>query len=58
MITSILGMIIGLLVAIFGLYYLVKEKQDKESLKIYGIISSIGFIIFIASLLYLIFVAL
>ena len=55
MITSILGMIIGLLVAIFGLYYLVKEKQDKESLKIYGIISGIGALVFICSLLYLIF---
>ena len=38
MIISIIGMLIGALVAGVGVYYLIKEKQDKESVKIYGII--------------------
>ena len=36
MIISIIGMLIGALVAGVGVYYLIKEKQDKESVKIYG----------------------
>lgn len=42
MIISVIGMLIGALVAGVGVYYLMKEKQDKESVKIYGIISGIG----------------
>lgn len=42
MIISIIGMLIGALVTGFGVYYLIKEKQDKESVKIYGIISGVG----------------
>lgn len=48
MIISIIGMLIGALVAGAGIYYLAKEKQDKESVRIYGIISGIGGVIFIA----------
>lgn len=51
---SIIGMLIGALVAGAGIYYLVKEKQDKESAKIYGIISGVGGVIFIAMLVKLI----
>ena len=39
MAVSITGMIIGALVAAFGLYYLCKEKQDRE-LKFGAIISA------------------
>lgn len=55
MIISIIGMIIGVMVVAFGLYYLMKERHDKESFKIYGIISSIGGIVFVGMLVKLIF---
>ena len=54
MIISVIGMLIGALVAGVSVYYLMKEKQDKESVKIYGIISGIGGVIFIAMLVKLI----
>ncbi|MCD8056624.1 MAG: hypothetical protein LUE25_07980 [Clostridiales bacterium] len=50
MVISIIGAVAGLLIAAFGLYYLVKEWKDPESKKIYGIISGIGAVIFIAML--------
>ena len=53
MIISIIGMLIGALVAGVGVYYLIKEKQDKESVKTYGIISVIGCVVFIVSLIIL-----
>ncbi|MCD8326721.1 MAG: hypothetical protein LUC90_08625 [Lachnospiraceae bacterium] len=48
MVVSIIGAIIGALIAAFGLYYLFKEWKDPESKKIYGIVSGIGGVIFIA----------
>ena len=51
MIVSIIGMIIGIMAAVFGLCYLVKEKQDPESVKIYGIISIIGGAVFVIMLI-------
>ncbi len=54
MIISIIGMLIGALVAGVGVYYLIKEKRDKESVKIYGIISGVGGVIFIGMLVKLI----
>lgn len=51
MVVSIIGAIIGALIAAFGLYYLIKEWKDPESRKIYGIISGIGGVIFIAMLI-------
>ena len=54
LIISIIGMLIGALVAGAGIYYLIKEKRDKESVKIYGIISGIGGVILIAMLVKLI----
>ena len=42
MIVKIIGLIIGLLVLGAGIYYLVKEKQDAESRKIYTGVSVIG----------------
>lgn len=54
MIISIIGMLIGALITGAVICYLVKEKQDKESVKIYGIISGVGGVIFIAMLVKLI----
>ena len=54
MIISIIGMLIGALVAGVGVYYLIKEKRAKESVKIYGIISGVGGVIFIGMLVKLI----
>ncbi len=51
MVVSIIGAIIGALVAAFGLYYLVKEWKDAESKKIYGIVSIVGLVIFIVMLI-------
>lgn len=55
MIISIIGMLIGALISGAGIYYLLKEKQDKESVKIYGIISIIGGIVFVGMFVKLIF---
>ena len=38
---KIIGLIIGILVLGAGAYYLVKEKQDPESRKIYTVVSVI-----------------
>ncbi len=51
MVISIIGAIIGAMIVTFGLYYLVKEWNDPESKKIYGIISGVGGVIFIAMLI-------
>lgn len=45
MLIKILGLIIGILVLCAGLYYLIKEKADPESKKIYGIVIAIGAVI-------------
>ncbi len=42
MAVKIIGLIIGILVLGAGVYYLVKEKQDPESRKIYTVVSVIG----------------
>ena len=47
MIVNIIGIIIGILVAIGGIYYSAKEKHDEESRKIYRIVTIIGIIIVI-----------
>lgn len=47
MVISIIGAIIGAMITAFGLYYLVKERKDPESRRIYGIVSGIGGVIFI-----------
>lgn len=52
---KIIGLIIGILVLGTGIYYLVKEKDDKESKKIYTIISVIGSVIAVVCTLLLIF---
>lgn len=50
MVVKIIGTIIGALIFGTGLYYLVKERNDKESRKIYGIISGIGSVVFVVML--------
>ncbi len=42
---QIIGLIIGILVLGAGIYYLVKEKQDPESKKIYTIVSVVGAVV-------------
>lgn len=54
MIVKISGAVIGLLVLVAGVYYLVKEKNDKDSKKIYSIISIIGTVMLIISTVLLI----
>lgn len=54
MIFNICGLIIGLLILGAGLYYLLKEKEDKESRKIYSITACVGAAILIVMLIRLI----
>ena len=54
MIIKILGAVIGLLVLVAGIYYLVKEKNDKDSKKIYSVISLIGAVLLAVSAVLLI----
>lgn len=46
--------IIGLLVLCAGIYYLIKEKNDPESKKIYSVISAVGAIVSVVCILLLI----
>ena len=55
MAVKIIGLIIGILVLGAGIYYIIKEKHDSESKRIYSIISIIGAVITIACVLMLIF---
>lgn len=54
MTVKIIGLIVGLLVLGAGLYYLVKEKKDPESRKIYGVVSAVGGVLVIGCILSLI----
>lgn len=47
---KISGTLIGAMILGAGLYYLIKERNDKESRKVYGTISSIGGVIFVVML--------
>lgn len=40
--TGIIGIIIGVLVMLFGIYYYFKEKHSAESRRIYGIAILLG----------------
>ncbi len=53
MITGIIGIIIGLMVVIAGIYYLKNDKEE-NSKKIYGTISAIGAVVTIVSAVILI----
>ena len=54
MVIGIIGIIIGLLVLGAGIYYLIKEKGDKESKKIYGITSGVGVLVTVISIVILV----
>lgn len=45
MAVKIIGLIIGILLLCAGLYYLIQEKNDSESRKIYTIVSVVGGVI-------------
>ena len=45
MILTIVLLLIGLLLAIAGIYYLIHEKEDAESRKIYSITTLIGVVL-------------
>ena len=51
MIFNITGLVIVAAILAAGIYYLIKEKDDKESVRIYGTISTVGGIVFVAMLL-------
>lgn len=53
---NIISLLIGLLILIFGIYYFVKEKQDKESRVIYGITIGVGLIIILAIIIRIILI--
>ncbi len=53
MLIKIIGLIIGFLVLCAGIYYLVQEKNDPESKKIYSVVSAAGVIIVIVCILLL-----
>ena len=55
MILKIIGMIIGALILGAGIYYFIKEKNDRESRKIYTVISIAGGLIFAVSLILTLF---
>lgn len=42
MLIKVIGLIIGILVLGAGIYYLIKEKKDRESRRIYSIVSAAG----------------
>lgn len=42
---KIIGLIIGAAILAAGIYYLIKEKNDAESKKIYTVVSVIGAVI-------------
>ncbi len=51
MIWSIVFLVIGLMILGAGLYYLIKEKNDPESRKIYGIMSIVGALIVVGAII-------
>ena len=55
MTVKIIGLIIGALLLGTGIYYRVKEKEDPESRKIYGVVCAIGGIIAAVCVFLLIF---
>ena len=51
---TIVMLLIGLLLAGAGLYYLFQNKNDPESRKIYGITTGIGIIVAVVSAIFLV----
>ena len=55
MLIKILGMAIGAAVVVAGLVLRAKEKDDRESRKIYGVIAAVGALLFFGLLALLVF---
>lgn len=51
MIFNAISIMIGAMILIGGIYYLIKEKEDRESKKIYSIVSAAGAVIVIGIIL-------
>lgn len=45
MIYNSIGVIIGIMILVAGIYYMVKEKDDKEARKMYSVVAVIGGVI-------------
>lgn len=45
LIFTVAGLLIGIALIAGGIYYLLKEKDDKDSVKIYGTFAGIGAVI-------------
>lgn len=48
-IITVIALVVGVLILGAGIYYSVKEKEDAESRKIYGVTIGIGLIMCIAA---------
>ena len=48
MIGTIIGLLAGLAILIAGIYYLIKDKNDAQSRKVYSVFIVIGAVIIIA----------
>lgn len=48
---NVVGFLVSVLISGGGLYYLIKEKDDNESRKIYSVISIIGIVILIVMII-------
>lgn len=55
MVITVIGLLVGLVIFVAGIFYLHKEKEDAESRKIYGITAGAGGVIFVAMVLRLLF---
>ncbi|MDO4327218.1 MAG: hypothetical protein Q4E24_14505 [bacterium] len=51
MILTVIGLLIGCMICGAGIYYLMKEKNDLESKKIYSITTGVGAVIVLAALI-------
>ncbi|MCD8020907.1 MAG: hypothetical protein LUF92_15445 [Clostridiales bacterium] len=51
MLWNVIFLIIGIMVLGAGLYYLVKEKSDPESRKIYSVVSVVGVVVVIGAVI-------
>ena len=50
MILRIFGLVIGILILGAGIWYLAKEKHDRESRKIYTVVTVVGLVLAAGSL--------
>lgn len=54
MVMKWIALIVGALVLGVGLFYLLREWKDRDSRKIYGILSAVGGVVFLGMLLLLV----